>query len=107
MHSEESIILLINKKLAVTFQTDVYLCLCPQNNLKLMSVRQWQVQGIKTTVPSSGSLLVPPTAGGWLSYLAGHRRSSGLGQAVANRRVGVGGEITTAQDDDIKVGHSL
>ena len=29
------------------------------------------------------------------------------GQAVANRRVGVGGEITTAQDDDIKVSHSL
>ena len=36
MHSEESIILLIKKKLAVTFQTDVYLCLCSQNNLKLM-----------------------------------------------------------------------
>ena len=66
------------------------------------------VAGIKTTVPSSGSLLVPPTAGGcgWPSYLAGHRRSSGLGQAVANRRVGVGGEITTALEDDIKVGHS-
>ena len=42
----------------------------------------------------------------WPSYLTGHRRSSGLGQAVANRRVGVGGEITTAQDDDIKVVHS-
>ena len=65
--------------------------------------------GIKTTVPSSGSLLVPPTAGWglpWPSYLAGHRRSSGLGQAVANRRVGVGGEITTALEDDIKVGHT-
>ena len=36
MHSEESIILLIKKKLAVTFQTDVYLYLCSQNNLKLM-----------------------------------------------------------------------
>ena len=71
MHSEESNILLINKKLVVTFQTDVYLCLCSQNNLKLMSVRQWQVQGIKTTVPSSGSLLVPPTAGWGLAQLPG------------------------------------
>ena len=60
------------------------------------------VAGIKTAVPSSGSLLVPPTARR-LAQLPGRTPPPAPGQAVANRRVGVGGEITTAQEDDIWV----
>ena len=48
-------------------------------------------------------LFVGPTHCRRLAQLPGRTPPPAPGQAVANRRVGVGGEITTAQEDDIWV----